>query len=124
MPGPVTGAGCQGHQRVVHDEGALPRADATHDAVHDRRIVRPVHAGDAEADRVGHEIAARERLLHHAVEDLFHFQLALGLEIGARPACRREHAAVCVGEQADGLRASSVESEYMHRHGVSGPRRR
>ena len=55
-----------------------------------------------------------ERALHDVMEDLLHFELAGGLQIGARTAHLGEHGAIAIGEQTDGLRTARIDSEYMH----------
>jgi len=51
-----------------------------------------------------------DRLLHHLVEDLLHFELARRLQVGAAAARLGEHHAGVVGELADGLGAARVDS--------------
>ena len=74
-------------QRVVDDEDPRLQADPLHDAAHDHLIVRPVDAGNAEADRGRDHVALADGLLHHVVEDFFDLQFADGLQIGAARAC-------------------------------------
>ena len=75
------------------------------------RIVRPIDAGDAEADRDRAHVERADGLLHHVVEDLLDFELADRLEVRAAAARFGDHRAVLVGEEADGLGAAGVDSE-------------
>src|SRR4029079_14974287 len=101
-------------ERVVDDEHARLVADALHDAADNAGVVRTIDARDAEANGAGDRVAIRQRLLHHFVEDLFHFQIADRLEVGAAAARLREDLSPPVRELADGLRAPGVDAEDVH----------
>src|SRR4029079_10079423 len=76
---------------------------------HDPRIVLAIDAGDSQADGGGDESGAiAEGLFHHVVEDLLHFELAGGLEVGTAAPRLVEDGAGVVGKMADGLRAAGV----------------
>ena len=58
------------------------------------RIVRPIDAGDAEADRRGPDVAVADRFLHHVVEDLLDLELADRLQVRAAAARFADHSPV------------------------------
>src|SRR3989304_666518 len=75
-------------------------------ALHPREaggVGAPTAPRHAEADRIHSVDAPIDGAVHHGMEDLLHPQLALGLEVGASGAGLADHAAVAVGEAADGL---------------------
>ena len=111
----------QRHQRIVDDEHARLVADALHDPLDDRGIVRTVDPGDAQADGGRANVEAADRLLHHVVEHLLDFELADRLQVGAAAARLGDHRAVLVGQEADGLGAARVNSEYVEHVAVRSP---
>ena len=101
-------------QRVVDDEHAGLGADASHDAAHDLGVPGPVGAGDAEADRVGHDVRSSKGVFHDVMEDLLHFELARRLQVGAAAARPRQDDALPVREEANRLRTAGIEAEDMN----------
>jgi len=96
--------------------GCLTRsvADAAHDRGDGVGFVRPVDAGDAQADRAGRHGSPVERGLHHLMQDLFDRQLARRVQVRARPAALRQDEPALVGEQAHRLCAPGVNAQDMH----------
>ena len=79
----------------------------------DRRVVRTIHAGDAEADGRGNDAPIADRLRHHRVQALLDLQLSHGLKIGAFAARACDDLALLVREQAHGLRAPRIDADDM-----------
>ncbi len=118
----VAGAGDQRRQRVVDDQHRRLEADAAHDAGDDGVVVRAVDAGDAEADGGRRRPLAGQDAVHHLVEHFLDFELAQRLQVRAGPAGRRTHPSVAVGQQADGLGSSSVDTQHEHGRESGGGR--
>jgi hypothetical protein len=55
-----------------------------------------------------------EGIFHEAMQDLFDFEFARGLKVGAAAARLREHATVAVGKKAHCLCAASIDAQYVH----------
>ena len=83
-------------------------------AAHHARVVRPIDAGDAEADRGRAIVEIADRLLHHLVEDLLDLELADGLQVRAAAARLRQHLAALVGELTDRLGPARVDAQYVN----------
>jgi hypothetical protein len=111
----VTSASYECHEGVIDDDDTRLGTDALHDSLHGPRIGRAIDSGHAKADRVRPNVALPECVLHDAMQDLFDFEFAGGLEVGAGAMGLRQYAAVAVGKKAHGLRATSVDTQYVHR---------
>ena len=87
--GAVADPGAQRDQRIVDHQKARLVSDAAHDAENDRRVLRTVDAGDAEADGRRDDALIRHGFFHHRVQNLLELELADRLEIGPRAPGRR-----------------------------------
>ena len=64
--------------------------------------------------------AVADGLLHDVMEDLLHFELADGLEVGAAAARFGEDVAFLVRQLTDGLGAAGVDAENVNHIVVRG----
>jgi hypothetical protein len=111
MPGSVPAPATSAIWASLTTDDAGVVADAAHDGSDDRRIALAIHAGDAEADRLRPDPAIADGIRHHGVQDLLHFQLADGLQIGARRPGLRQHMAVVACQKTDRLDSACIDAD-------------
>ena len=100
----------QRNERVVDDENPRLVADPLHQGAHHAFVLRPIDAGNAQADRGGDDSSIVERFLHDVMEDLLHRQLPHRLQVGAARARLGDDGAALVSELADGLGPAGVDA--------------
>ena len=110
----VSTASDEGHQGIVDDHCRGLEPDALHDSADDRRIVRAIHAGDAQTDRGRRFVMTVQRLGHHSVEYLLDLELSDRLEVGAAAARLAQNLPLGIGQQAHRLRSPRVDPQYVH----------
>jgi hypothetical protein len=110
----MAGSGHQCYQRIVDDHRRRLLADAAHDLFDGVCVSWSIDTRNTNADGGEFDIAFAERLVHHAVKNLFDGELTHHLKIGSGRARMSENLAAIVCEQAHRLRSSSINAEYVH----------
>lgn len=107
-------AGDQRDQRIVDDEGAGAKTKTAHDAADDEVVFGAVDARDANTHGAQKYRAVANGFFDDAVENLFDFEFAMRLKVGAATPSFSHDRAVGVGEVADRFRASGIDAEDVH----------
>ena len=95
-------------------------ADPFHDRADDREVARPIDARDPEADRRRDDRPVPDRVLHHPVQHLLDFELARRLQVRAAAARLGDDVALLVGQQADRLGSTRIQTEHMNHENFLG----